>query len=452
MKNEKNIVWRFFASVKLALFTLFALAPLSIIGTIIPQKADPGRYVELYGPNLANIFLTLDFDDMYASWWFTSLLVLFSINITICTIERFPHIWRVVSQDNLKTPVDRIKKMSIRRSFQTSASMQEAEAAVQQVLPGSGWALEKVEKDGGTLFFAQKGAWTRLAVIVVHVSILVIFAGALIGNFFGYKASVMIPEGGETDKVYQANSEHTPIPLGFNLKCEWFSLTYYDTGAPKEYRSDLVVEQNGKTLKEQIIVVNDPMKYGGLTFYQSSYQEMNGQMTAVLKNSGSDAQQRFGIVPRREVKWPTEEVSFGVTNVTGPDFMRKYRYKIWFKDAKAAPVEFWVNEGEVAKVQRPHTTYELMVKPRFATGLQVVKDPGVWTVYIGCALQMLGLMVIFFMAHRRVWVFVEKGDKGTAIFLSGNSNKNKIGFEKDVARLVEGFEEDDTLGIGSGKE
>lgn len=453
MKNEKNIIWRFFASVKLALFTLFTLAALSIIGTIIPQNDDPSKYVELYGPDVANIFFLLDFQDMYASWWFTACLILFSMNLTVCTIERFPHIWKVVVSDNLATDADRIKKMSIRRSFETAASLEETEAAVQQILPSAGgWAVQKTAKDGGTMFFAQKGAWTRLAVIIVHVSILVIFIGSLIGNFFGYKASVMLPEGGETDKVYQSNSDHTPIPLNFTLKCKEFSLTYYDTGAPKEFRSDLVVEQNGKEVKRKSIIVNDPMKYGGLTFYQSSYQGLEGQFNVVLKNIDSGSEQRFGIVPRREMKWPTEQVTFGITNITGPDFMRRYRYKLWFKDTKAAPVEFWVNEGVVAQVKRPDATYEVMVKPRFATGLQVVKDPGVWTVYIGCIMMVIGLIIIFFMAHRRVWVFVEKGAKGTSIFLSGNSNKNKIGFEKDVARLVEGFEGHSSLGIGSGKE
>jgi cytochrome c biogenesis protein len=255
-----------------------------------------------------------------------------------------------------------------------------------------------------------------------------------------------------TDQVYLSNSEGTPVPLGFTVKCNEFSLTYYDTGMPKEFRSELVVEREGKKVHEQSIVVNEPMKYGGLTFYQSSYQSMDGQFTVLLKNSDSGVQQRFGVVPRREMKWPAENVSFGITNITGPDFMGRYRYKIWFNDPNAAPVEFWVNEGEAAKIQRSGITYEIAVKTRMATGLQVVKDPGVWTVYIGCLMMIVGLIIIFFMAHRRVWVFVEKREKGTGIFLSGNSNKNKIGFEKDVARLVEGFEEHETLGIGSEKE
>jgi cytochrome c biogenesis protein len=447
MKKKKNVVWRFFASVKLALFTLFTLAAASIIGTLIPQNDEASKYVELYGPSVANIFLRLEFDDMYSSTWFTSLLVLFSLNLTVCTIERFPHIWKIVTIDNLATKIDRLKKMAMRKSFTTTASIEQSEAAVEEILPGDGWKIKKTSVDDGTLFFAQKGAWTRLAVIVVHVSILVIFTGSLIGNFFGYKASVMIPEGSTTDKVYQSNSDHTPIPMGFTVTCNAFSLTYYDTGAPKEFRSDLVVKIDGNEVQRKSIVVNDPMKYGGLTFYQSSYQAMDGQFTVTLDNTGTGSHQMFGMVPRREMRWDAEKVKFGITSISGPDFMRKYRYKIWFDDANASPVEFWVDEDVATKVKRAGAVYEINVKPRFATGLQVVKDPGVWTVYIGCGLMILGLVIIFFMSHRRIWVFVAKDGKNSSILLSGNANKNKIGFEKDMANLVDSFEEHKALGL-----
>ena len=449
MKKNKNIVWSFFASVKLALFTLFTLATSSIIGTLVPQNEVPSKYVELYGDNVANFFFMLDFNDMYASWWFTSLLCLFSLNLTVCTIERFPHIWKIVTLDNLATKIDRLKKMASRKSFVSKASVEESEAAVLQILPNSGWSPQKVSRDGGTLFFSQRGAWTRLAVIIVHISILVIFVGSLIGNFYGYKASVMIPEGGVTNKVYQSNSEHTPLPLGFDVKCKEFSLTYYDTGAPKEFRSDLIIEKDKQILREKSIIVNDPLKWGGWTFFQSSYQAMDGQFTAVIKNTQTKVEKHFGITPSQEIKWPHEKISFGITNISGPDFMRKYRYKVWFNDDSCKPVEIWLNEAVVTPLPRANATYEIMVKPRFATGLQVVKDPGVWTVYTGCILMIIGLILIFFTSHRRIWVFVERDGDSTTLLLSGNTNKNKIGFEKDMARLVEEFEEHKALGLGT---
>ena len=445
MKKKKgNVVWNLFASVKLALFTLFTLAFASIIGTIIPQNQAPARYVEQYGESLARVFQILEIPDMYSSWWFTTLLILFSINLTICTIERFPHIWKVVKQDNLDTKTDRLEKMAQRRSFAASVPTAKAENAVQEIMAGAGWQLARSGREEGALFFAQKGAWTRLGVIFVHVSILVIFAGSLIGNFLGYKASVMISEGSFADKVYQTNDEHTPIPLGFKVICDAFYLTHYDTGAPKEFRSDLKVHEDGQEVYAKSIVVNDPMQYKGLTFYQSNYQAMSGQFVALVTNEATDKKMKFSLSPRRQVKWPEENITFGITNISGPDMMGRYRYKIWFSDAKAGPSEFWINEAAIARIQRPEATYAFTVKARYATGLQVVKDPGVWTVYIGCGMMIIGLIIIFFMSHRRIWVFVSKGPEAS-ILVSGTSNKNKIGFEKEMSDLYEIFEDSKKL-------
>jgi cytochrome c biogenesis protein len=447
MENKKgNALWNFFASVKLALFTLFVLAVASIIGTIVPQREAASRYVELYGPGIAKFFQLLDIQNMYNSWWFVSMLVLFCLNLTVCTIERLPHIWRVVTLDNLATTtVDRLGKMAMRRSFLTQATSEQAANSVRQIMKGSGWKLSQADKEGGTLFFTQKGAYTRLGVIIVHVSILVIFAGALIGSFYGYKASVLIPEGGSTTQVYQSNAEHTEIPLDFTVRCDDFQLTYYNSGMPKEYRSDLAIVKGNKEVYAKSIVVNDPMQYGGLTFYQSSYQPVEGQFSVQIINEKTKAKQKFYILPRQENTWDSEKVTFGVLDISGPDVMQRYQYKIWFSDGKADPAEFWLNEGATAKIKRPGTTYDLIAKPRFATGLQVVKDPGVWVVYTGCIMMILGLFVIFYMSHRRIWIFVSHDGQKSSILVSGMSNKNKIGFEKDLEVIYEKFAADSSL-------
>ena len=440
-KKTGNPVWNFFASVKLALFTLFTLAIFSIIGTIVPQNEDPHKYIELYGESTAKIFQTLGIPDMYSSWWFVGLLILFSLNLTVCTIERFPHLWRVMTKDYLRTTAaDRLRKMSGTRVFASALDAAAASGVVERLLAAAGWKAERVDKDGGIMFFSQKGAWTRMGVIVVHVSILVIFAGSLIGNFYGYKASVMIPEGSYTDQVYDSKREgHPPIPLDFRVRCNGFWLTYYDNGMPKDYISHLVVEENGQKVVEKTIEVNDPLKYKGLTFYQSSYQAIDGQYVVNMTNKASGDRQKFIIVPRKENRWQSEKVSFGIVDIAPYNMMGQYKYKIWFNDAAGSPTQFWVPEGQTVAVKRPGATYEVTVKTRFATGMQVVKDPGVWTVYSGCIMMILGLIVIFFMAHRRVWAFVRAAEGGSEIVLAGSSNKNKLGFEKIMADLGERF-------------
>ncbi|MEJ2032125.1 MAG: cytochrome c biogenesis protein ResB, partial [Deltaproteobacteria bacterium] len=97
MKKEKNSLWQFLASVRLALFTFFIIAAASIFGTVIPQNQPYEKYVQIYGPKVAELFRVLNFTDMYNSVWFLALLAVFSMNLIVCTIDRFPNIWRLVT-------------------------------------------------------------------------------------------------------------------------------------------------------------------------------------------------------------------------------------------------------------------------------------------------------------------------------------------------------------------
>ncbi len=72
------------------------------------------------------------------------------------------------------------------------------------------------------------------------------------------------------------------------------------------------------------------------------------------------------------------------------------------------------------------------------TGLQVAKDPGVWVVWIGCALLIVGLIISFFFSHQRIWVRIPKGP-GREIVIAGSASKNRVGFEKVFERLADGI-------------
>ncbi|MBE9519894.1 MAG: cytochrome c biogenesis protein ResB, partial [Proteobacteria bacterium] len=268
MSKKKNSVWGFFASTKLALFCFFSLATASIIGTLIPQKEQAAVYIQKYGPKTAELFQILNIPDMYNSWWFMGLLSLFSINLIICSLDRFPAVWKLITLDNLKTKVDRLKKMLLRNSFTSDKPISEVVPLVEQTMSEAGWKPSQAEREGGTLLFAQKTPWVRSGVYIVHVSILVIFAGAIIGSLFGSKGSIMAPEKNTINYIYERGTGKQ-LPIGFNIRVDGFSLSYYDNGSPKEYRSDLTVFENGQEVLKKSIVVNDPLQYNGFTFYQS---------------------------------------------------------------------------------------------------------------------------------------------------------------------------------------
>ncbi|HKJ29477.1 MAG TPA: cytochrome c biogenesis protein ResB, partial [Desulfuromonadales bacterium] len=79
MNKEKSFtdeLWDFFCSLKLAIITLILLATTSIIGTVIEQNKSPQEYMQNYGMSESTYKAldTLQFFDMYHSYWFLSLM------------------------------------------------------------------------------------------------------------------------------------------------------------------------------------------------------------------------------------------------------------------------------------------------------------------------------------------------------------------------------------------
>jgi cytochrome c biogenesis protein len=70
------------------------------------------------------------------------------------------------------------------------------------------------------------------------------------------------------------------------------------------------------------------------------------------------------------------------------------------------------------------------LEQRQYTGLQVAKDPGVWVVWLGCTLLVVGSIVAFFLSHRRVWVSIKPLEDGrSGIMMGGNAHRNQAAFE-----------------------
>ena len=437
MQNN-NSLWQFFASVKLALVSLFLIAVTSIIGTIIPQKESFEWYAARYGQKTAQLFEVLDIPDMYNSWWFIGLLFLLSFNLVICSIDRFPAVWKQVKADGLEVPPDRLAKMANRRSWNSSLVLSEAVEHFSGALLKNGWKTRRKEVNEGTLIFSQKGNWTRTGVYIVHASILVIFLGAIIGYLGGFKGSVSIPETMERDKVVLFDSREI-VDLGFTVRCNTFWIDFYPNGMPKEYTSSLTVLENGEEILTTEIEVNSPLKYKGITFYQSSYEGYQ-DFVVTITNEQSGNKKTFIAPFQKQVEWTDENLRFGIINAkaVGQSIVSS---KVWFSEFDGTPETKWLDDNTTETFGAADQAYQVQVKQMYATGLQVAKDPGVWWVYAGCTMMLFGLYVAFFMSHRRVWLFVSKSGKGSEITLAGSANKNRPGFEQLFEKLVLELEE-----------
>jgi cytochrome c biogenesis protein len=469
-KKDKDFfesIWKFFASVKFAIYIFISLALLSIVGTIVEQQAEPARNIELLAkffgdavaPTVYNIFANLGFMDMYGSWWYVGLLGLFSINLIVCSIDRLPKTWRLVRTPMRPVSENVIKSKPIKKELSINAGIGRVKDEFFNALTASKYKVLNSEKEGSVQLYTQKGKYARLSVYVVHLSIIIIFLGAVIGMKFGFKAYVNLPEGRTTNVVYKSPKES--IPLDFTVKCNWYKTLYYENGdTPKEFQSELVIYENGKEVRKKVIEVNDPLKYRGITFYQSSYgfmKEAQGVFVLNITPKGGQEQAlrlRFGDsfeIPGTEVRGTIVDFSqaLGRDRTTGAlttyaDNMVNPAVGINFYEPGKKVYKGWILNRfpETGMLQNGHTIkFEDYWGVEF-TGLQVAKDPGVWLIYLASIIMTLALYICFFMSHRKIWVNITPSGSGkkssVIISVGGSTNRNQLAFEKEIDRLVSG--------------
>ncbi|MFO7765041.1 MAG: cytochrome c biogenesis protein ResB [Pelovirga sp.] len=425
-------IWDFFCSLKLTIILLLLLSVTSIIGTVIPQGASASEYINRYGQSNYELFVKLQFTEMYGSTWFIALLGLFCVNLICCSIKHFPRTWKFFKEPT-RVPTSTTLTSS-KNKFEIS-SKDPADVVVNRV-KGS---IEKnfaktvqTDIDGKSYLFAQKGIYSRLGAYLTHISIIVILVGAIIGNVFGFKAYVNIPEGDSVSQVMTRDGSQR-IDLGFEVRCDNFDVKFYpDTRRPMEYASDLVILKDGDEVYEKRIVVNDPLFYEGIIFYQSSYGQA-GDATITFKATDNESGETFEFsAPLNRRVSLSNGYSVIVTDFTDNDrnFGPAMRLQtITPEGARQNPVVIWQNfpEFDVRRGGQYSFAMSSFQQPYF-TGLQVAKDPGVNIVWAGCLMLIVGPLVAFFMSHKRIWVCIEHAGKATKIQLAGNAHRNQPGF------------------------
>jgi len=433
-------MWDFFCSLKLSILLLILLAVTSIIGTVIPQGAPPPEYLQTISQTKLLVYQKLGFFDMYHSWWFILLLYLLTVNLVACSIKRLPRVWKIISEPALVLDEGLERSMSNSHTFKMSGDAEALRDKMTAFFRTEFAEPVMTEVDGEYHLFAQRSPYSRLGVYVVHLSIIIIFIGAMIGSFFGYKAFVNIVEGTGTSTVYTRSEK--PIELPFTVKCEKFSVAFYDNGAPKEFKSILSVIDNGKTvIDKRPIVVNDPLSYKGITFYQSSYGPAGDSIfTFEIKSRNGGAPAKVIAHQGHPDKLPngyslqvleaTQDVKPFMPQFSGP------AARVELVPPKGEPQTFIVfrdyPELDAKRGGDLIVTYKGS-EDKFYTGLQVAKDPGVWVVWAGCTLMVLGIFMAFFMSHRRLWARISKGH----VVLAGSASKNQPAFELRFQDLVD---------------
>lgn len=439
-KEEKGLfpsLWDSLSSLRLTIALLIILAVASIFGTVIPQNASPEEYLRAYKVSTYRILKILGFLDMYHAGWFVFLLALLSLNLVACSLRRLRITLRFF-YPGVPLEEEQWRAMPLNKKFSQKGLPAEGLPQYREALSLVFSKPKVLEGPRAYHLFAEKGKLSRLGVYFIHLSILIILAGALIGSFFGFRGNVKIVEGQAADRVI-LRSEGQIQPLGFSVRLEKFNVSFYFSGAPKEFKSTLTVLEGQTKVLTEPIRVNHPLTYKGITFYQSSYG-IAGIEKAILaikdRQSSKEVIVSAQMGSRTEI--PGTSSSFLLADFI-PDFQGMGpAFQVLFFEPSRPHENFWVFQHHPEIDQKRPGRYQFTVKefdPRYYSGLQVTKDPGVWVVWLGCFLMMAGFYMAFFMSHRRVWVKLTEREAGTLVEIAGSSHRDRLGFEKEFEKI-----------------
>jgi cytochrome c biogenesis protein len=446
-KGFLDLLYQNLSSMRLTVLLFLTLAVCSIVGTLLPQGTSLEELQGHYGPSLSWWIDTIGMNDLYRTGWFRTLLLLLCVNLIICTMQRLPKTLKLMQHRDEQISPERLEKFNCHTEITTPRPLDAARTQLTAVISEAFAPLQPLPGSEAFCAVAERGRWSRLMVYIIHFSVLVILLGALLGSLFGFKGFMNLPEGEASDEVMLAMGKNA-IELPFQIRCDEFSVSFYDNGAPKEYRSDLTVIDKGQEVLKQSIRVNDPLSYQGVTFYQASYGSMLKQAEVEVQDRETGVTSRLTL-PYREV------ISIPGTH----DEIEVMQYQENFSNFGQAAAIVLLKEG-----QEPSGSWILVDMPEFHgnriqnyrikvlniekshyTGLQVKRDPGVWFVYIGFIVMLMGIGMTFYTSHRKLWVWAspsKSGKKATTIFIAGKTNKNSLAFEQEFNDLCARLQDD----------
>ncbi len=446
MKKNKTIpehIWQFFCSARLAVYTLVLLALTSIIGTVVLQNGSEEDYIKFYGHGWSNLIKAFNFDDMYHSWWFLSLIVILCINIVVCSIERLSTTWKIIFPKKTAFNADRFRRLKNRETLAFDKPLSQLTLESEKLLSKKVGSVIKEDGGNSIILYAEKGRWTRLGVYVVHTSLLLLFLGALIGSIFGFKANLNLNEGQTSDTAILLENKN-PVKLDFSIRCNDFNVTFYDTGAPEEFRSNVTLMENGKEILTTDIQVNQPLRYKGINIFQSSYgSALPDQVSLEIIDRQDNSVVIRTVKIGEEFNLSDEETLFKLEgflphfDFNGHDLGPAFIGRIVEKDGKSFQIGLPLKFPTFDKMRKgPFAFVVTEADQKHYTGLHITKDPGIWYVYTGFILMIIGCWITFFMAHESYFIEIQpSGELSSTLSISGTSNSNSHGLKLKIRKM-----------------
>lgn len=424
------------ASVRLALGLLLALAALTAAGTIVPQNLGPAEYLRLYSTQTYSFLYWAGLTDVYHCLAFKLLLVLLALNLAACTAARLPGLIALARPRRARAiNPSFLSKLSSSVQIMAAQSSQEALETCEAEIRRLFGRPRRAAAPKGPALIHEAGAFSRFGVVVLHLGLLIIMAGALVSQTFGLRAEIALEEGQATSAFTTPKGELAE--LGFTLRLDSFSAVFDENGRPREFVSRVTFAEPSGATGQAEIRVNHPLRLAGLSLYQRSWGRSETPFFEIEATNRQTGETRT-VLAAQDILTPLPGAAAPRLTVTGHDenwLGRGPAVRVSLSGQGRERETIWVDTHGQAQAGGWRLAFK-GPRPRYLSILQVGRDPGAGVVWLGCLTLLIGCVVTFFFAHRRLYALVLEEKDGVSVLLAGASHRNGEAFEARFNELV----------------
>jgi cytochrome c biogenesis protein len=424
-------------NLRLAIALLLIIAIFSASGTVIEQGQSPAFYQSNYPEHPALFgFLTwkviqvVGLDHVYRTWWFLALLILFGTSLTACTFTRQLPALKAARRWKFYDQPRQYQKLALSAEFDVEKLHATSLPNLTNILQKQRYKIFQ-EQDKDNILYARKGIVGRVGPIVVHIGIVAILLGGIWGAMTGFLAQEMVPSGDtfQVKNILDAGPWATAqVPKDWSVKVNRFWIDYTPSGGIDQFYSDMsVLDKEGKEVDHKKIFVNEPLRYRGVTFYQTDW----GISSVRVRINNSPIFQ----LPMAQLDTKGKGRIWGTWIPTKPDMSAGV--SLLAKDLQGMVLIYDVN-GKLVNTVRSGMSAEVngvtlkVLEVLGSTGLQIKADPGIPIVYSGFGLLMLGVVMSYF-SHSQIWALQKEGQ----LYVGGKTNRAQVAFEREILDIFD---------------
>jgi cytochrome c biogenesis protein len=264
-------LWRQLTSMRTALLLLFLLALGAVPGGFLPQRSlNPVRVDQYFARHttLAPILDRLSLFDVFAAPWFAAVYLLLFVSLVGCLVPRIRLHARALRKPPPQAPRN-LSRLPASASWTTALPADEVLDLTRTQLRG--WRTTR-RPDAVA---AEKGYLRETGNLLFHVSLVVLLVGIAVGQFFGFKGTVLVKEGNgfanaiaNFDDIHPGRRfrESSLVPLHFTL--DDFRATYGADGKARTFDAQVHYAPTADAPEKPYdIRVNHPLHVGAAKVY-----------------------------------------------------------------------------------------------------------------------------------------------------------------------------------------